>query len=1482
MPTGNYYLLVDNFTGSGVGFTIQFAGTAVIGPPVLPPAPAPITGPTVVCPGGEATFSVPAVPSYTYYSWGIVGGPNGPFYTTIKEQPLTFPTTPGTYQVCVAGYAGLPCIASDTTCITVEVAPIVTLVEDIICFPGTYTAPNGQSFFAPGTYEIVYESQSVPGCDSTVLLTLTAAPTNLEVRVEEICGGDCFNFEGETLCESGNYEKVYTNQFGCDSTILLILIAVPLESSIEGVDTLTCNKTSFVLDGSTSTGGADMTYTWLDAGGDTLSTTTTLTVTLPGDYTLVTNSVVGGDTCTDQSSVEIIADTAPPDSLSATGGTLNCVTDTVMLTGNSSSPGVTYAWSGPGGFTSASQNPEVTVSGNYVLTVTGLNGCTATATAEVAEDTEPPIATAMGGSITCLNATVVLAGNSPAPNSTYFWQGPGGVTYTVQNPEVSDPGKYILTVTAPNGCTGSVSTVVQLNTAPPVADAGENGTLDCNASSVVLNGTGSSTGSQISYEWTTADGHIAEGGNTLTPTVDATGTYTLTVTNSANGCTNTAQTTVVQSPEVTADISSQTDVSCFGGGDGSATATGSGGTGLFTFSWSNGASEATASSLGAGTYSVTATDEAGCTATATVVVAQPDALAVNASATPQSAPGVDDGTATANPTGGTPGYTFAWDNGETTAILTGLAPGNYGVSVTDANGCEATQAVTVSASDCIVKANVDFTNVSCNGGSDGSATISLENATEPFSFTWSSGDTTQTISDIPAGTYNVTATDANDCAVVSTINISQPAALNANATTTGLTAFNANDGTATANPTGGTGAYAYAWNTGGTTATITALAPGEYTVVVTDENGCEATQIVVISPFDCSVLANITSSDVACNGAAGGQATVTLTGGVAPFNYLWSNDETTATIANLAPGTYSVSVVDAVFCPVVAEVTISEPAALEASVVQVVPADCGSNNGMATVAGSGGTPGYSYAWPNGASGATATGLATGTHTVTVTDANGCEATAEVEIGLNDNELPVVVTQNLGVELDATGAATITPAGVDNGSTDDCGIAAMTLDISAFNCDNLGENEVTLTVTDETGNSSTGTAIVTVADNIPPVVLAQNITLELDENGNATLNAAMLDNGSTDNCGIAEMSVSVENFGCDNLGGNEVQLTVTDGSGNSATATVTVQVADNLPPQVACPGDMVLPYCDPVGNYDVTASDNCSGGLSIDMTSGLPSGSVFPAGETVNEIEVADESGNTATCSFTVSVPQAMSVGIESIDATCFGENDGSITTAVANGAPGYTYLWSNNETTPAILGLGPGEYTVSVTDEAGCEVVESVIVNEPPQLLTVLDSVMNETGSQQNGSVNVTVIGGVQPYEYVWTDTTGTVISNEEDVAGLSAGTYQLAVTDANGCVSLSAYTIQSTTATNEADLLSHIRLFPNPTSGLVTLELTDIHPKELSITAFDVNGRVVLRHPGDASGRYMLDFSRNPGGVYVLKIMLDDQILTRRLVVSR
>ncbi|MBK9017240.1 MAG: hypothetical protein IPM82_26065 [Saprospiraceae bacterium] len=739
---------------------------------------------------------------------------------------------------------------------------------------------------------------------------------------------------GETICETGTYDEVLQNQFGCDSTNQLLLISVPIETVIHGADTIDCITPSIVLTSVGSIYAANPKYTWR-RGNTVVGSSPTLTVTQGGTYSLQINSVVAGDTCMDVATVVIVQNTTPPQGVVATGGNVNCYTAQVALMGSSTTPGVSYSWTGPNGFTSNQQNPTVSVQGNYVLTVTGSNGCTKTATAVVSE-----------------------------------------------------------------------------NKVPPTVAATTNGTLNCNATSVLLSGVGSSTGSQYTYAWTTTNGNIVSNGTTLTPTVNQAGTYVLTVTNTTNGCTSTASTTVIQLPPVTSQISSSTNVACFGETSGSATVSASGGNGSFTYGWSNGQTTATASNLLAGNYSVIVTDGNGCTSSQSVIISQPPSLVANASATPQTIFGVDNGTATANPTGGTGNYTYLWSNGETTQSITGLAPANYMVVVTDENGCTASQTVTVSANDCIVKANIDQTNVSCPGAADGSATINLENANPPFTFIWSNGETTQTVTGLAGGTYDVSATDANGCEVVSTVIIEEPQPFNSNATATDLTAYNSNDGTASANPTGGTSPYTFLWDNGETTETISNLAPGDYTVVVTDANGCQSEQTVTVSQYSCGLAATILLSEISCNGASDGQATLSLAGGIAPFTYLWSNGETTATITGLSAGTYIGTATDESGCPAIAEATLIAPTALGVAVVEMTEAECGASDGSLTVLGTGGTPDYTYLWQSGETTPNVTGLTAGTYTVAITDANDCTNNFDVLLGTNDDVPPLAATQNI--------------------------------------------------------------------------------------------------------------------------------------------------------------------------------------------------------------------------------------------------------------------------------------------------------------------------------------------------------------------------------------------------------------------------------------------------------------------------------------
>ncbi|GAB3204314.1 gliding motility-associated-like protein [Pontibacter aydingkolensis] len=261
-----------------------------------------------------------------------------------------------------------------------------------------------------------------------------------------------------------------------------------------------------------------------------------------------------------------------------------------------------------------------------------------------------------------------------------------------------------------------------------------------------------------------------------------------------------------------------------------------------------------------------------------------------------------------------------------------------------------------------------------------------------------------------------------------------------------------------------------------------------------------------------------------------------------------------------------------------------------------------------------------------------------TVTLTVTDKSGNTHSATAIVTVEDKVAPTVVTKNITVQLDAIGKATITPDMINNGSTDNCAIASITLDKTEFTCINSAANTVTLTVTDVNGNRSSATAIVTVVDNIAPVAKAKNITVQINASGNATIAASDVDNGSGDNCGVASITLDKSSFDCSNTGANTVMLTVTDNSGNTHTATTIVTVEDKIAPSITAPANVVVDV-DPGKNTasnvalgtPVTA-DNCS---VASVTNDAPA--VFPTGVTTVTWTVTDASGNTSTTTQTVTV-----------------------------------------------------------------------------------------------------------------------------------------------------------------------------------------------------------------------------------------------------
>ncbi|WP_274474663.1 HYR domain-containing protein [Mangrovimonas aestuarii] len=372
-----------------------------------------------------------------------------------------------------------------------------------------------------------------------------------------------------------------------------------------------------------------------------------------------------------------------------------------------------------------------------------------------------------------------------------------------------------------------------------------------------------------------------------------------------------------------------------------------------------------------------------------------------------------------------------------------------------------------------------------------------------------------------------------------------------------------------------------------------------------------------------------------------------------------------------------------------------------------------------------------------------------TVTLTVTDVNGNTSTCTSTVTVQDNVAPIANCQNHTVQLDASGNASISAADIDNGSSDNCGIASISVSPNSFDCSDVGANTVTLTVTDVNGNSSTCTSTVTVQDNVAPIANCQNHTVQLDASGNASISVADIDNGSSDNCGIASISVSPNSFDCSDVGANTVTLTVTDVNGNTSTCTSTVTVQDTTPPTISCLADIIVSanaFCSATGVAlgTPTTSDNC--GVDT-VTNNAPA--TFPLGNTTVTWTVTDDTGLTNTCTQTVTVEDTTPPTISCPANVTVSANASCTATSVALGTPNTSDNCGVDTVTnnaPATFPLGNTTVTWTVTDNAGltatCTQTVTVEDTTPPTISCPTDITF---GTSNDGMGNCSTTANITP-----------------------------------------------------------------------------------------------------------------------------------------
>ncbi len=457
---------------------------------------------------------------------------------------------------------------------------------------------------------------------------------------------------------------------------------------------------------------------------------------------------------------------------------------------------------------------------------------------------------------------------------------------------------------------------------------------------------------------------------------------------------------IVDCGEIPCEVGTElitSNVSCYNENNGQATIDESGAeNGPLSYQWSQGSTTANVSNLSPGNYTVTITDAAECSEVYEFIITQPDPLIVNATATGETGSGTNDGTASANPSGGIAPYTYAWNNGVTNPDINNLPPGIYTVTITDTNGCTNEAAVTVNSFDCAISVSIDSDNISCFGNTDGFAAADIVNGTPPFTYLWSTGATTASISDLAVGSYSVTVEDANDCPSTATIFIDQPMeAIGSVVSLTDALCYNEANGTAEVMVSGGTVPYTYNWPGGASGPLQEDLLAGDYTVSFEDANGCTGEIELSIGEPDALTSEIADSQNVTCFGNDDGSATAFANGGTPGYTYLWSDAlaQTSATATNLGPGAYTVTITDANGCTQTASTTIISPDQINISIDNIVDEVGDQSNGSITITVAGGVAPYTYNWTLGgnffSSDQDIFNLAAGTYTLLITDANDC-------------------------------------------------------------------------------------------------------------------------------------------------------------------------------------------------------------------------------------------------------------------------------------------------------------------------------------------------------------------------------------------------------------------------------------------------------------------------------------------------------------
>lgn len=632
---------------------------------------------------------------------------------------------------------------------------------------------------------------------------------------------------------------------------------------------------------------------------------------------------------------------------------------------------------------------------------------------------------------------------------------------------------------------------------------------------------------------------------------------------------------------------------------------------------------------------------------------------------------------------------------------------------------------------------------------------------------------------LKAGSYLIQALDTLACKDEVTVTLQDPPLLKIPSTLVDtVDCALAKNGSLAPLVQGGTGSYQFLWQDGSTDSLRTGLAGGIYVLTVTDAKGCQAISSIPLFEFP-PLLASVKPSNPTCAGTANGQIEVDVFGGAGAFQYVWSQPGLSGpSVKNLAAGTYTVTVTDKNGCTLEQSITLTAPQNLVISILSDPTSCFGGSDGSISISVSGGTPPYDFIWSNGGPNTSQrTDLPAGTYSITISDQGAC---SEVVTG--------TVAQPSGIEVSGS-VSNVSCAGLSDGSISVSASGGAGGYSFLWSNGNTGASlsglvagTYFLTTTDAANCQVVDTFLVTVPAPITLIGVGKDVTCFGASNGIVTVSASGGNGGYQFLWNDAAQSTVASVSG---LPAGAYTVTVTDSKGCTATTTVTIGqpspfTSALLAGEISCFGVKDgFGTVTPLGGaapYSYLWSDPSSQTTATAV--GLGAGTWY--------VTITDKNNCTAIDTLVLSEPSQLIADVQGTDISCFGANDGKAQVFPSGGTAPYGFVWSSGSKQATAQNLGPGSYTVTITDDRGCTIVKSAALIQPTDIQISGTAVNVFCSGDKDGSIDLTVSGGVSPYGFQWNHG-----SKDEDPQGLGPGIYVVTVTDGNGCTK--NYNIQVT-----------------------------------------------------------------------------------------